>query len=235
MTVMGMYDSRAKEVPMRPTRSRRPLAGLLTVFLIAVLTVPMAGAQTKRPVPYDAYDGWRSIEDAKLSRDGTWLVYALDPEEGDGELVARNLKTGAEFRHPRGKSPVITADGAFVVFTIAPPHADVARAKKAKKKPEDQPKNGMGIMSLASGQVFTADRVKSFQVPDESSREVAYLLEEETKEKKETKENETEESKKEKKEKKKDPGTDLIVRDLSSGTSSTIPGVVEYVWSKDGA
>lgn len=219
---------------MRPTRSRRSMAGLFTVFVVAALTVPIAGAQTKRPVPYDAYDGWRSIQDAKLSRDGTWLVYALVPEEGDGELVARNLKTGAEFRHARGKSPVVTADGAFVVFTIAPPHADVERAKKAKKKPEDQPKNGMGIMSLASGQVFTADRVKSFSVPEESSREVAYLLEP-VKEKTDAKKDDEADESSKKKEKKKEPGTDLIVRNLSSGASSTIASVVEYVWSKDGA
>jgi dipeptidyl aminopeptidase/acylaminoacyl peptidase len=198
-------------------------------------------AQQKRPVSYDAYDAWRSIQNTQLSRDGTWLVYALVPEEADGELVARNLKTGSEYRSPRGRSPVITADGRFVVFTISPTRADVDQAKKDKKKPEDQPKSGMGVMSLADGQVFTADRVKSFKVAEDGSRAVAYLMEpakaspKKDDAAKEPDTKKSDEDKPKKKEKKKDPGTDLVVRDLQSGTSTTIADVVEYVWSKDGA
>jgi len=63
------------------------------------------------------------------------------------------------------------------VFTIAPVKAEVDKAKKEKKKPEEQPKNGLGVLNLATGQVFTAERVKSFKVADESGRFVAYLLE----------------------------------------------------------
>ncbi|MGE5814675.1 MAG: prolyl oligopeptidase family serine peptidase, partial [Acidobacteriota bacterium] len=40
---------------------------------------------------------------------------------------------------------------------------------------------------------------------------------------------------KKKKEKKKEPGTDLFVRDLARGSSTTIASVTEYAWSKDGA
>ncbi|HWK08829.1 MAG TPA: hypothetical protein VNR64_02175, partial [Vicinamibacterales bacterium] len=213
---------------------------LVVALVLTTLTAAHPFAQQKRPIAYDAYDAWRSIQGTQLSRDGTWLVYALVPEEADGELVARNLATGAEFRSPRGKSPVITPDGRFVVFAISPTRADVDKAKKDKKKPEDQPKSGMGVMSLADGHVFTADRVKSFKVADEGSRAVAYLLEpaKNTAKKDDAKETEKKESDAEKpktKEKKKDPGTDLIVRDLQSGTSTTIADVVDYVWSKDGA
>jgi hypothetical protein len=49
-----------------------------------------------------------SIRSTQLSRDGQWLVYALVPQDGDGELVVRNLKTDKEFRSPRGNQPVIT-------------------------------------------------------------------------------------------------------------------------------
>jgi dipeptidyl aminopeptidase/acylaminoacyl peptidase len=194
-------------------------------------TVPLAAQ--KKPIAYDAYDGWRSIEGTRLSHDGAWVVYALVPQEGDGELVARNLKTGAEYRYQRGKPPLeITPDGAFVVFTIAPRQADVDKAKKEKKKPEDQPKNGLGIMALAGGGVVTVDRARSFKVPEESSRWVAYLMEP-VKEKKDAEEKKPEEQPR-KKEKKKDPGTDLVVRDLTNGQSTTIGEVTEYAWTRDG-
>jgi dienelactone hydrolase len=203
-----------------------------------------AQTSAKRPISYDAYDGWKSIQGTKLSRDGAWLVYTLALQDGDGELVVRNLKTGAESRHHRGKEAVITADDKFVVFAIAPVKADVDKAKKEKKKPEEQPKGGLGVLNLASGQVFTAERVKSFKVAEESGKFVAFLLEAPEKKpdaKPDAKPEAKPEAKpdpaaeKKPKEKKKDPGTDLIVRDIPGGTQTTIAEVVEYAWAKDGS
>ncbi|MBP1661166.1 MAG: Peptidase prolyl oligopeptidase active site domain protein, partial [Candidatus Aminicenantes bacterium] len=180
------------------------------------------------------------------------------PQDGDGELVALNLKTNKEYRAARGKQPVITVDGKFVVFTIAPPKADVDKAKKDKKKPEEQPKNALGIMELATGKVTTVDRVKSFKVPEESGAFVAYLLEPPLKKPEEKKdEGQKEEAKKEpeakpavkpeakpgeekkeepkkKEEKKKEPGNDLVVRELASGKETKIAEAVEYAWNEPG-
>jgi hypothetical protein len=87
---------------------------LLRIVILVVLVLPLAVASSmapgtgsvapaagaslfaagaKKPISYDAYDGWRSIQGTQLSRDGQWLVYALVPQDGDGELVALNLKT----------------------------------------------------------------------------------------------------------------------------------------------
>ncbi len=149
----------------QPVRSLRWIAIVLCVYIAAA--APSAQQAARRPITHDVYDGWRSIQGTKISRDGTWLVYTLAPQDGDGELVVRNLTTGAERRHPRGKDAVITGDDRFVIFTIAPLKADVDKARKDKKKPEELPKSGMGIMTLADGAVFTADRVKSFKVARE--------------------------------------------------------------------
>ena len=88
---------------------RSCIAIALSVAVIAaVLPAPVPGqaAPAKKPLAYDAYDSWRSIQGTALSRDGVWLVYALVPQDGDGELVARNLETGLERRVARGKAPV---------------------------------------------------------------------------------------------------------------------------------
>ena len=222
----------------------------LCFILVACFSLALDGLSAQQPVKrvitHDAYDGWKSIQGPKLSRDGTWLIYTLAPQDGDGELVIRNLKTNAESRQARGRDAAFTSDDKFVVYAIAPVKADVDKAKKEKKKPEEQPKAGFGVLNLATGEVFSTARVKSFKMPEDSGRYVAYLLE--TPEKKEadpkaaakpeTKPDPKPDAKpddpKKKKEKKKDPGTDLIVRELVTGTQSTIPDIVEYTWSKDG-
>jgi dienelactone hydrolase len=234
---------------------RQRIRSMRGVVLVACLLAAAVGlsaqSQAKRPVPYDAYNDWKSIQGTKISRNGTWLVYALAAQDGDGELVIRNLRTGTEKRHARGTAAVITADDAFVVFTIAAPKADVDKAKKEKKKPEEQPKPGLGIYNLATGDLATVSRVKSFKVPDESGKVLAYLLEAPEKKadapadkkeaeakpeaKAEAKPAAGADAPKKPKEKKKDPGTDLVVRDLATGTQATIAEVVEYVWAKDGS
>ncbi len=172
--------------------------------LILCLAPPAGRAEgAKKPLTYAAYDGWRSIQGTQIARDGSWLVYALVPQDGDPELVVRNLKTDKEFRAARGKDPVLTMDGRFVVFAIAPPKTEMDKAKKEKKKAEDQPKSGMGIMALATGEVTTAERVKSFKIAEDSGTHVAFLLEPPVKKDSEKKDEKSGEAKKE--EAKKEP------------------------------
>ena len=177
------------------------------LFVFALLVSSSALAQqgpSKRPLTHGDYDSWRSIQGQTLSRDGKFVAYALVPQDGDGEVVVRNIATGVEWRHSRGAAPVnppqrspeaepppgagfgqgpfagrpfFTADNRFVVFQILPAKAETEKAKKEKKKPEEMPKNSMGIMDLASGEVARVERVKSFQVPEEGAGFIAYLLE----------------------------------------------------------
>jgi len=231
-----------------PFPKKRKLVSYFVCLAVLAACPALAGAATKKPLSYDAYDGWRSIQGSRLSRDGQWLAYALVPQDGDGELVVLNLETNREIRSARGRSPVITPDGRFVLFTISPPKAETDKARKEKKKPDEMPKNGLGIMDLATGQVVTIDRIKSFKVPEESGAFVAYLLEpplkkpeekkepeakKEKAEKEEAKAEETESAKK-KPEKKKEPGTDLVVRELATGKESTLAEVTDYIWNKAG-
>src|ERR1041384_3665744 len=123
------------------------------VLTFAAHAAVPANAQTavKKPITHDVYDSWKSIQGTKLSADGVWLAYALVPQDGDGELVVRNLKTNAEIRAPRGRDPIITSDNRLVVFAVAPLRKDVDAARKAKKKPEEMPKNGVGYVNLSTG------------------------------------------------------------------------------------
>jgi dipeptidyl aminopeptidase/acylaminoacyl peptidase len=189
--------------------SRQGASLICTVALLATSFAYTFGQQqtvpTKRPLTHQDYDSWHSIQAPQISRDGKFVAYAFMAQDGDSEIVVRNVASGAEWRAPRGYHPpipppddpganiaefqatqarlvrpVFTADNRFVVFSAEPAKADVNKAKKEKKKPEDMPKNALGIIDLSSGQVTRIERVKSFQVPEDGSGFIAYLLEPKT-------------------------------------------------------
>jgi dipeptidyl aminopeptidase/acylaminoacyl peptidase len=186
---------------------QRNVALLCTIALLATMPFAVARAQqqapaAKRPLTHQDYDAWRSILAQQVSRDGKFVAYAYVPQDGDGEIVARNIATGIEWRAPRGYRPpvpppddpgtnlaefqaeqarllrpVFTADSRFLVFSTEPTKAEVTKAKKEKKKPEEMPKNGLSIMDLATGTVTRIERVKTFRVPEDGSGFIAYLME----------------------------------------------------------
>ena len=161
----------------------------------AALLIPVSFAQTKRPLNHGDYDGWRSIVGQRLSNDGKFLVYGLFPQEGDGEVVIRNLVTGKEQREPAGVRPAPTpptpgeegpavevrgailefsTDSKTVVFSTFPAKADIDKARKDKKP---APKDGMVIVDLASGKATRIDRVKRFAMPQKAAGLLVYLKE----------------------------------------------------------
>ncbi len=231
---------------------------LCTVALLVSSAFAQQASTTKRPLSHSDYDSWRAIQGQSLSRDGKFVAYALVPQDGDGEVVVRNITTGVEWRAPRGAAPVnppqrspeaepasgppafagkpvFTADTRFLVFQIQIAKAESEKAKKEKKKPEEMPKNAMGIMNLSSGEVTRIDRVKSFQVPEEGAGFIAYLLEPKPEEKKaetgSADKNPVPSSRGRKG--KKEYGSDLVVRNLADKTERSFPDVLEYTISKD--
>ncbi|HEU4935885.1 MAG TPA: hypothetical protein VFT39_05485 [Vicinamibacterales bacterium] len=212
---------------------------LFIACVIALFVVPVGAQQptSKKPIAHDVYDGWKSIQGTKVSRDGVWVAYALMPQDGDGEVVVRNLQTNVEHRAPRGRNPVITPDSRFVIFEKAPLKTEVDQARKAKRRPEEMPKAGVGVVDLYSGQVTTlAEHVKSFRLPEDPIRIVVYLAAPEPAPRARGQEREGEEAQETKPPvKKHEPGTDLVIRDLTTATQSTIAEVMEYAVAKDGS
>lgn len=136
-----------------------------------------AGAQSKKPLDHTVYDGWQNIGVKMISNNGLWTAYTITPQEGDATLVVRNLKNGKEISVPRGVSPVITEDARFVVFTIKPFFQDVRQARIKKKKPDEMPKDSMGIIVLEDLSISKIPAVKSFKTPEKGSGLLAYLIE----------------------------------------------------------
>lgn len=157
---------------------------------LASKPVSSLAVTAKKPISHDVYANWRSIQGTQLSQDGVWLAYALQAQEGDGEIIVKNLKDGRQWRSPRGMTPQFSADGRYLAFAIRPTQAELEKAKKDKKKAEDAPKPGLGLMDLASGKVSSFERVKRFAFAEQAGNHLAVLFEM-PQEKKEQKKSET--------------------------------------------
>jgi dipeptidyl aminopeptidase/acylaminoacyl peptidase len=169
---------------------------LLRLPLAAILAATALLAQTaKRPINHHDYDGWRAITGQHLSNDGKFVAYGLFPQDGDGEVVIRNLVTGKEQREPAGARPAPTpatgaeegpppearsatisfsADSKTLVFSTFPTKAEAAQARKDRKP---APKDAMIIVDLATGKPTRIDRVKRFAMPEKASGILAYWKE----------------------------------------------------------
>lgn len=137
-----------------------------------------AMAQSKKPLDHSVYDSWQNIGVKMVSPNGHWAVYTITPQEGDATLVIRNLQTGRQTTFERGAAPVITEDSRYVAFTIKPRFKETRQARIKKTKPDEMPKDSLGLYDLESGKtVLLAAKVKSFKTPEKGSGLLAYLVE----------------------------------------------------------
>ncbi len=178
------------------SRLRLLRGGLLSVSLSLLLAGLAADEPAKRPLTPDDFDSWRSFHTPTLTRDGRWLAYSDMPQVGDGHVVAREIATGREWREPVGARPpapfppprsanpspaarevriALTSDGAFLIASTFPTHAAQVEARIKKAKPADQPKDGLLLLNLGTGESLRVEDVKSHQVPARGGAWIAYL------------------------------------------------------------
>ena len=237
----------------------------LYICLLSVLMSlsPLVFAQEKRPLDHDAYEVWNRTHASNISNNGQWAFLSLGPDEKDTELRIVSLTDDRSYAIPRGESIQFTKDSHYVITLVKAFKDSVKQAKRDKKKPEESPKDSIGIITLATGDIFKAARVKSFKLPKENSGWVAYLLEkeiakkdstenkkkkgetpepeEEKKSKPETQpeqQPETKEVKKEepkKKKRKKAEGTTLVLRNLQTSVETRYNHAVSYAFTENGA
>ena len=205
-------------------------------IVLLVFTPAMLAAQ--RTLDHDAYERWRTIEQEALSRDGEWVSYVLEPQQGDAELVVRATGAATEYRVPRGRDARFAPSGGHVVFVIKPEYAAVRAAKVAKKRSDDLPKDSLGILDLATGNIVRVEQLTSFRVPERGGAHVAYLVER-PKEDKKAADTDTAAAKPDtaapKPRKDSEIGSPLVVRHLGSGAERRYDDVTEYAFARDGA
>ena len=128
----------------------------------------------KKPLDHTVYDGWQNIGERMISNDGRWVVYSINPQEGDNELVIQSADATYKKTIARGYNAVITEDSRYAIFRIKPLFKDTRDARIKKKRPDEMPKDSFAIVELGKDEVWKTARVKSYKTPAKESGWVAY-------------------------------------------------------------
>ncbi len=151
---------------------RNFIPGLFLLFL-PFLTI----AQSKKPLDHSVYDKWQSVQSPQISNDGKWVLYMVNPQEGDGDLIIQSTDGKYKKSIPRGYNSLITQDSRFVVFKIRPLFKDTRDAKIKKKRADDMPKDSLAIVELGKDSVWKVAKVKTYKIPEKASGWLAYHME----------------------------------------------------------
>lgn len=204
-------------------------------------------AAAKKPLTHDVYDSWKGIGSSEISNNGKYILFTVNPQEGDGELIIKSHVDNAVQKYNRGTKASFTNDSRFAIFQINPEYQKVRALKLKKKKGDDLPKDSLAIVALDDMRVVKVPRVKSYKLPKEGNNWVAYHLEKSLTEKESDKKTEgeragisTETTKPAavklatKGKGKKSEGTELVLRNLQTGQEQRFQRVTDYVFSDKG-
>ena len=121
------------------------------IFLLSALLLSAYQASgQKKPLSHDVYDSWQSVKSSMMSRDGQVLVYSVGPQQGDGSVFIRNLKTSASLEVERSARFSFPQDGKFVFCTVTAPYAVTRQAKIDKKKADEMPSDTLVVVNTAT-------------------------------------------------------------------------------------
>ncbi|MBP8601085.1 MAG: S9 family peptidase [Candidatus Saccharicenans sp.] len=199
---------------------------LALLFLTPALLVGAGQEAAKPPVlrPLEIKDilAWKSISSAQISPDGKWFVYSLTPNEGDSELVVKEIDGTREYRFNLGDSPrnlydliIISDDSRWVAFMSYPSFEETKKLRKDKKRIE--PKSS--LIELPTGQKTDWPGVRKVAFSGESSLYLAiHRLAPESQEK----------------DKDRWAGSDLVLKNLKSGQEMSLGNISEFAFNRSG-
>jgi dienelactone hydrolase len=157
--------------------------------LLATIFVTVAFSENTTPRPIQLADilAWKRIQTPIVSANGQWFAYKLAPNEGNSEILLRNLNDGKEQRFPIGELPQLNPgpggppmappardlafsdDSKWVAFLVYP----TAKEAKAQKKLRKPVESKLALVELATGKKTDFDKIKRFAFSGERSTAIA--------------------------------------------------------------
>ncbi len=125
-------------------------------------------AQQKKLIDHTVFESWKTIKSQKISDDGKWVSYEINPAKGDGKLFLYEVGTGKLDSFERGYEAKFFDDGNSFIYKLKPKYDLTRKAKLDKKKAEEQPKDSLFILNLTTKTTTKYANVKSYETTYES-------------------------------------------------------------------
>src|SRR5690554_3464346 len=146
------------------------------LFLYFINWGALAQEPAKKPLSIDDFGNWNTLSNPVISDDGSRVAFEQNPQKGDGILVLESGKSVFD-TIPRGNRAAFGPENDFIVFFIKQPEDSIRKAKLDKVKKEDMPKDSLGIWVFGRNEVKKYPKAKSFKVPEEDARWIAFTVE----------------------------------------------------------
>lgn len=184
-----------------------PLRSLAMIFILLFISTSLA-AQHKDLKPED-YAQWQSIAQSELSPDGDWFSYNISLVEGDGWLVIKQIGSDNKHIFENSFAHQFSDNNRWIAFRIGLPEKEARQKRESQKTLKYQ----LGLMDLHSAEVDTFNNISAYQF----SHDGRYLV-----------------MHKYRPDESSIRGSDIILRDLESGTNQLFGNVAENEFNKDG-
>ncbi len=200
----------------------RNSASLSTLALMAALGWGTPALAQKKPVPPEEYGKFETVRSGKLSPNGGWLAWQVIRTDNRDELrVGRAGGEGEVLKASYGEDPSFSDDSQWLVYRIG-----ISRKERDKLSEAKKPVHfAAGLLKLDSGKVERFEEVQAYAFSG-GGRWLALHKYAPEKPKADSKGSEDEKSTPQ--------GSDLLLRDLESGSTMTLGNASQFAWQDEG-
>ncbi len=185
---------------------------IMPVITIAVFITAATGSvfAQKRAMTLEDVMNFMHMSNPVISENGHWAAYGASPDRGDGYGIVVSSDKSNEYLIERGRRPSFSANGNWALFTVVPPFDETQGGGQS-------PNNSAALIETETGQISSFDDVRSSNFTTKGDHLIIHHHR-----KTDSSLDESEQ------EKMKQAGTELQVKNLSTGRSTEIPFVESY-------
>jgi dipeptidyl aminopeptidase/acylaminoacyl peptidase len=146
---------------MTRMRRRRVVVTLPLAFVVAFLAPITAQQATKHAMSLDDILSFRAMTTTALSPDGKWYAYRVAPLEGDGDVIVRSTSGAQEYKFPAGEGagPIsFSDDSAWFAMSTALTRAEAEAARRARRPVQ----NSVLLVNLSNGEKVSIPKIRRF-------------------------------------------------------------------------
>ena len=77
-----------------------------------------AQTNVKKIIDHSVYEDWKSMKNIRISNNGSWAVYEVNPNQGDGVLHLVRLSDRTKKTFERGYDPEFSPESDYLVFAL---------------------------------------------------------------------------------------------------------------------